>query len=150
MLQFVTYADDTTITSTLNTFKDQGGRIQNTKINNELNKINNWLKANQLSLNAKTFFLMIFRKPQNKVEIPVLHIGGENIDCVNNFNFLGIVLNHHLNWHSHTNKIANKICKIIGILNKLKHILPQQIISSIYTSLVTNTSSKLCHFIMGS
>ena len=67
----------------------------------------------------------------------MLNIGGENIDCVNNFNFLGIVLNHHLNWHSHTNIIANKICKIIGILNKLKHILPRQILSNIYTSLVT-------------
>ena len=93
MFQFITYADDTTITSTLNIFKDQGGRIQNNKINNELNKINNWLKANKLSLKTK---FMIFRKPQKKVEIPVLHIGGENIDCVNNFNFLGIVLNQHL------------------------------------------------------
>ena len=57
---------------------------------------------------------MIFRKPQKKVEIPVLHIGGENIDCVKiyNFNFLGIVLNQHLNWHSHTTKIANKICNM--------------------------------------
>ena len=50
MFLFITYADDTTITSTLNIFKDQGGRIQNNKINNELNKINNWLKANTLSL----------------------------------------------------------------------------------------------------
>ena len=106
------------------------------KLNNELNKINNWLKANKLSLNVKKTKFMIFRKPQKKVEIPVLHIGGENIDCVNNFNFLGIVLNQHLNWHSHTTKIANKICKIIGILNKLKHILPQQILSTIYTSLI--------------
>ena len=71
-------------------------------------------------------------------------LGGENIDCVNNFNFLGIVLNQHLNWHSHTTKIANKICKIIGILNKLKHILPQQILSTIYTS--NYTSCKLWHF----
>ncbi len=39
--------------STLNTFKDQGGRIQNNKINNELNKNNSWLKADQLSLNVK-------------------------------------------------------------------------------------------------
>ena len=53
MFQFVIYADDTTITSTLNTFKDQGGRIQDNKINNELNKINCWLKANKLSLNVK-------------------------------------------------------------------------------------------------
>ena len=45
---------------------------------------------------------MIFHKPQKKIEIPMLHIAGGNIDCVNNFNFLAIVLNHHLNWHSHT------------------------------------------------
>ena len=38
LFQFVIYDDDTTITSTLNTFKDQGGRIQNDQINNELNK----------------------------------------------------------------------------------------------------------------
>ena len=82
---------------------------------------------------------MIIHKPQKKVEIPMLHIGGENIAYVNNFNFLGIVLNHHLNWHSHrpTTKIANKTCKIIGNLNKLKHILPQHILSTIYTSLIT-------------
>ena len=52
MFQFVNYADDPTITSTLNTFKDQGGRIQDNQINNELNKINCWLKANKLSLNV--------------------------------------------------------------------------------------------------
>ena len=57
MFLFVTYADDTTITSTLNTFKDQGGRIQNNKINNELNKINNWLKANTFSLNHKSYYI---------------------------------------------------------------------------------------------
>ena len=82
MFQFVTYADDTTITSTLNTFKDLDGRIQNNKINNELNKINNWLKANKLSLMLEGKQFMIFRHPQKKVEIPVLYIGGENIDCV--------------------------------------------------------------------
>ena len=137
MFQFVNYADDTTMTSTLNTFKDQGGRIQDNQINNELNKINCWLKANKLSLNVKKTKVMIFHKPQKKVEIPMLHIGGGNIDYVNNFNSLGIVLNHHLNWHSHTTKIANKIWHIIGILNKLKHILPQHILSTIYTSLIT-------------
>ena len=47
------HSHDTSITSTLNTFKDQGGRIQNNQIINELNKINCWLKANKLSLNVK-------------------------------------------------------------------------------------------------
>ena len=55
---------------------------------------------------------MIFHKPHKKVEIHMLHIGGKNIDCVSNFNFLDIILNHLLNWHSHATKIANKICEI--------------------------------------
>ena len=77
MFQFVVYADDTTITSTLNTFKDQGGQIQNNQIHNELNKIICWLKANKLSLNVIKKKFMIFHKPQKKVEIHMLHIGGE-------------------------------------------------------------------------
>ena len=40
MFKFVIDADDTTMTSTSNTFKDQVGRIQDNQINNELNKIN--------------------------------------------------------------------------------------------------------------
>ena len=43
----------------LNTLKNQGGRIQNNKISNELNKMNSWLKANKLSLNVKKTKCMI-------------------------------------------------------------------------------------------
>ena len=61
---------------------------------------------------------MIFRMLQMKVELPVLQIDGIDIECVNLY-FLGITLNTHLNWESHINKIANKINKTVGILNKL-------------------------------
>ena len=47
----------------------------------------------------------------------MLQIDGTNIECVNDFNFFGIKINN-LNWQSHTNKIANKITKTIGILNR--------------------------------
>ena len=56
MFQFVIYADDTTITSTLNNFKDQCGRIQNTKINSELDTINSWLNASKLSSNVNNIY----------------------------------------------------------------------------------------------
>ena len=48
--------------------------------------------------------------------------------------FLGITINIHLNWESHINKIANKIT--IGILNKLKHVLPLNILFIMYNSLI--------------
>ena len=61
---------------------------------------------------------MIFHMPQKKVEKPVLLVNGTVIEYVNNFNFLGIKLNNHLNWDSHIYKVAHKISRTTGILNK--------------------------------
>ena len=66
---------------------------------------------------------MIFHMPQKKVEKPGLQINGAIIEYVNNF--LRITINNHLNRDSHINKVGNKVSKITGILNKLKHFLPQ-------------------------
>ena len=49
--------------------------------------------------------------------------GGTEIERVQEFNYLGIQLNEHLTWKKQ--KIANKISRSIGILNKLKRCLPQ-------------------------
>ena len=67
----------------------------------------NKLKKTAKKTAKKTKF--IFQIPQKKVEMPLLQTDGANIDCVNDFNPLGITLNNHLNWH--INKIANKINK---------------------------------------
>ena len=55
---------------------------------------------------------------------------------VDNFNFLGITINKHLNWDVHTTFVANKISRTIGILNKLKSYLPKHILCTIYNSLI--------------
>ena len=53
-----------------------------------------------------------------------------HIEFVDNFRFLGIVINKHLNYNSHISKIAVKIPKTIGVLNKLKHVLPPHILQT--------------------
>ena len=79
---------------------------------------------------------MIFYMPQKKVEKPVLLVNGTVIEYVKNFNFLGITLNNHLNWDSHIKKVAHKISGTTGILNKLKHFLPQHILRTMYNSII--------------
>ena len=54
--------------------------------------------------------------------------------CVDEFNYLGIIINKHLKWNSHVNKIGNKISQTIGVINKLKHLIPQTKLLSIYNS----------------
>ena len=134
LFNFIIYADDTALNSTLNVFKFNEQFSEN--INTELSKINDWLRANKLSLNATKTKLMIFHKPQKKVECPLLQINGTEIQRVQEFNYLGIQLNEHLTWKNHVNKIANKISRSIGILNKLKRCLPQDTLYLLYNSLV--------------
>ena len=59
------------------------------------------------------------------------------IDKVLEFNFLGIHFNEQLNWKSHKLiKLSVECCRIIGILNRLKIILPLNIKSIVYNSLM--------------
>ena len=65
-----------------------------------------------------------------------LNINGIAIEKVYDFNFLGLTLNENINWKNHIEKIAIKSSKIIGILNKLKYILPTQIKLLLYNTLL--------------
>ncbi len=49
---------------------------------------------------------------------------------------MDLTLNEHLNWKSYINKIANKLSRSMGILNKLKHVLPLSAKLHIYNSLI--------------
>ena len=64
-----------------------------------------------------------------------LKIDNTNIEKVDEFNFLWLTLDSNLNWKKHTEKISNKCAKIIVILNRLKYVLPLEIIF-LYNSLI--------------
>ena len=58
------------------------------------------------------------------------------IERVDEFNFLGLTLDSNLNWRKNTEKISNKCSKTIGILNRLKHVLPLDIKVLLYSTLI--------------
>lgn len=137
LFSFIIYADDTTLSTTLEIVIDHNyNNILESFINMELACINDWLKANKLSLNTKKCKYMIFHTPRKQVDQIFLKIDNTCIDRVYEFNFLGLTINENLNWKSHTDKIANKISKCMGILNKLKHFLPLNAKVLIYNSLI--------------
>ena len=79
---------------------------------------------------------MVFCMPQKKVVIPRLKTANTEIDSVDRFNFLGVLLDKHLSWDAHTNALVGKMSRTTGILNKLKLFLQQYILKTIYTSLI--------------
>ena len=113
-------------------------------MNHSLTNVNNWLKPNKLSLNINKTTAMVFHMPQKRIQLPSLKIAGEDIAFVDHFNFLlGIIINAYLNWTSHVDMLTAKLSKTIGILNTLKHILPINIMRTIFNSLI------LCHLNYG-
>ena len=52
------------------------------------------------------------------------------------FNFLGLAINEFVNWSAHTSKIANKISRTLGVMNKLKRYLPISVMKLMYDSLI--------------
>ena len=132
LLHTIIYADDTTLMGNISTFELRNGRTLDENIHFELLKLTDWLKVNKMSLNANKTKLMIFHMPQRKLNPPTIKIDEIQLEPISNFNFLGIIINENINWSKHINKISYSISKTIGIIRKLKNVLPSSVLLTIY------------------
>ena len=119
-----------------------------TIINEELCKINEWLNINKLLLNKCNTKYMVFHMPNKRIQALTLKIDDAYIERVDEFNFLGLTLDTNLNWRKHTEKISNKCSKTIGVLNRLKYVLPLDIKVLLYNTLILSHISY-CIMIWG-
>ena len=134
---FIMYADDTTLSSTIDSFSDITSNTNADRlINAEICKVIEWLKINKLSLNKTKSKYMTFHMPKKEIQHLALKIDGVNIEKVEEFNFLGLTMDTNLKWKKHTDKISNKCSKITGVLNRLKLLFPQEIKCLLYNSLI--------------
>ena len=53
-----------------------------------------------------------------------LYINGEELDQVQSFKCLGVIIQENLSWGDHIDYICKKAYKRIGILRRIKHLLP--------------------------
>ena len=134
LLSAILYADDSTFSACIEDLAPDDSSRE-VIISNELTKISNWLKSNKLCLNASKTKYIIFNKTLKPNELN-LNINGTKIDQTTEFNFLGLKINSNLDWNSHIAMIMTKINRNIGIIRRLKHILPLHILTTLYYSLI--------------
>ena len=130
-LTSILFADDS------NLFSD-GPNLHDlqTKINNELPKLVEWLKANRLSLNIGKTHLMVFSPRKNPVLKAEIFIDGKLLDIVTKTKFLGLILDNNLNWKSHALYLSTKMSKSIGILSLARKFLNQKTLLQLYYSFI--------------
>ena len=116
-------ADDITIYCTGKTIADVHSKLQQC-VNNSLS----WLHQNKLMINPSKSSSMLIGTKQ-KIENLTLNIQINNctIDYVNHFKLLGVTIDSNLTWNIQTTNVCKKISSRIGLIRRLKNVLPSHV-----------------------
>ena len=128
----ILFADDTTMYLSSNNLT----YLYN-NINEELDSLKDWFRANKLSLNVSKTNYVIFNN--KNIIIPdqlKLKIGDELIELKNTVKFLGIYIDSKLDWHDHIKFIKNKLSSGNYAINRIKHLLSHKHLITLYYSLI--------------
>ena len=128
------YADDAHLTLASN---DAAHLEEN--MNDNLNKITEWLTANNLTLNrSKTEFMLIGSRHRLNTfnRLPSFTIDSNSIKQVEFTKSLGVFIDENLTWNIHIEHISKKIASCIGILKKSRPFVPFETLLCIYNTLV--------------
>lgn len=131
-LDFHLFADDSNLF-----IQHKSLQALETKINDQLHNVNEWLCANRLSLNIDKSNFVIFHPPQKKTSHEIdIKISNKTLKELKSVKYLGVVLDSNLNWKQHIHELTKKISRSIGILCKLRHFVPSKILIQIYYSII--------------
>ena len=135
ILNVIMFADDTNLFLSAKNLKNLF-----MKMNDEIDKINEWLAANKLSLNiTKTnyvFFCSTSMEDDLPLKLPVIRIDGKEIKRVRFTKFLGVLLDENLTWKTQVSALETKISKQIGIIGHARKYLDDTPMKMLYYSFV--------------
>ena len=129
------YADDTLIYCTGNSIVELNNTMQKC-----VDDIQEWYEQNKLVINRSKSNVMLVTTRQMLYhmvdkELNVL-IGNQKLPQSTSMTYLGVEIDNTLAWDAQTNDVCKKLVFIISRLSRLKMVLPQYLLMSIYTSII--------------
>ena len=142
LAKFIMYADDANIIITGNSIDE---------INEKFNKLSmallSWVDTNGLKLNLKKTHFMIFSR--QKVAIPRgLFIANTKIERKSEARFLGVIMDEKLNFTQHIHALKSKMLRYVGVMYRLKGLVPESVMLQIYHSFV-QSHINYCSLVWG-
>ena len=129
-MNIIHFADDSTLH-----VKYRKGSIISPVVNNELCSINSWLRANKLCLNVDKTKYMIFSIKDKPPDLNI-SIGHTTIGRTEVHKFLGVHIDEKLTFGSHISKICSKISRGIGMLRRMKSMVPKDVLKQLYYAFI--------------
>lgn len=129
---FTLFADDTTLACGDIAY---GNLVRRSNVN--LSNLYKWTTANRLSLNVSKTSVILFTNRLNSVEVPlIVNVNGNHLNFDSCLKFLGVKLDHNLNFSEHIKYICAKISKSAGVLYRISKFVPSRILINLYYSLI--------------
>ena len=140
------YADDTSISYASNEINELFNEIKG-----ELDLVSSWMRQNKLSLNAEKSEFMLIGHPKqlNKAkDFPDLEVEDQKLCRAQKTKYLGVIMDESMNWEEQLKTIKRKIKNGLGAMFKLKNILSQKQLATVYRALI-ESHLRYCSVIWG-
>jgi hypothetical protein len=103
------------------------------KINETINKLTEWFERNRLIINKEKTIAISFHQPQKvQLEYPSIKLYDTVINYTEHSKFLGVWLDKNLRWSTHTQKLANKLCKICFGIRVIRRVSGLETVRTLY------------------
>ena len=108
------------------------------KARNIIKNVKNWFTANKLTLNVDKTSFIIFRSKRNTINnLPdTIEVENTIINRETKMKYLGLTLDEHLRWDSHTNEICNKLKCLFPLYYNIRQYLNKDNIRNIYYTMI--------------
>jgi hypothetical protein len=129
------------------------------KANKELQKLSMWFRANKVAVNVSKTKYIMFKPKGKKAEVgenngvllknndvsepedqnkifPLERTYDDSENPQNrSFKLLGVLLDKHLSFNQHCTNVCNKLAQANYIINRVKNVLPKNLLKTLYYSL---------------
>jgi exonuclease III len=140
--EFILYADDANIILTGQSISDINRQV--TELGRALLQ---WVDCNGLALNLKKTNYMIFSRRKVTDEFNLI-IAGVKIERKKEARFLGVIVDDKLKWTQHIKALKAKMSRYVGIMYKLKILLPVKARLQIFHSFI-QSHLNFCSLVWG-
>ena len=129
------FADDTSLVASAINLS-----LLQLKMNSEVEKVQDWLLANKLSVHyvKKSEYMLINSNLNVRVDGNdfVLKMGDHVLSRTKSYRYLGLLVDEKLSWANHIDEVCKKLSQIAGVIFKARTLLTKEALMLVYHALV--------------